>query len=397
MALRTGGMGGTTRTVLNLAGYLSKHYDVELVAINRRRRESFFPIPDGVRLTALDDRYGRLGPRWRLVRALLRPCPSLLITERERRFEWFSLWTDLLMLNHFKDMTGVLITSRLGLNLAAARYAPLEVRTIAQEHMNMATKGPLTRAEIQLYYPRLDALAVLTERDLGDYSGLFPSGRPRVVQLPNAVPKLDGGRADTTAKKVIAAGRLTRQKGFDRLIPAWSPVARAHPDWCLEIYGSGRQRDALQDLIAQHGLTDSVRLMGSTNRLGHAFAESSVFVLSSRREGLPMVILEAMSKGLPVVSFDCPTGPAEIVVTDWNGVLVPNADVEALSQALLRVIEDDELRSRLAAGALETAARYDMEVIGRKWRDLIDGLLAQPPSAPTAIALPEPSATIVRP
>jgi glycosyltransferase involved in cell wall biosynthesis len=301
-----------------------------------------------------------------------------------------------LLLTYLRRATGVLITTRLSLNILAARYAPFDVRTIGQEHMNLATKGPVLRADLQRYYPRLDALAVLTEQDLRDYSGLFRSGRPVVARMPNAVPALDGGRADTTAKTAIAAGRLTRQKGFDRLIPAWAPIARTHPDWRLEIYGKGPERDALQELIDDHGLTDTVRLMGPTDRLGHAFAQSSIFVLSSRREGLPMVILEAMSKGLPVVSFDCPTGPAEVVVSDRNGVLVPDGDVPGMTAALHRLIADDDLRARLGTAALETAAQYDMEVIGHTWLDLIERLLGQPPSAPDEIALPEPAAGAVR-
>ena len=360
-------MGGTTRTVINLADYLSKHYDVELVAVTRRRRESFFPLPAEVKVISLNDRYAKLGWRWRLVRGLLGRCPSLLVHEHDSRYAAFSLWTDLLVLNYLKGATGVLITTRPGLNILAARHAPFGVRTIGQEHMNLGTKGAVMRADMQRYYPRLDALAVLTETDRRDYVALFGSRAPRVVLLPNAVPAIDGGRADPTCKTVVAAGRLTRQKGFDRLIPAWSEIARTHPDWRLEIYGSGREGGALQQLVDRHGLSGTVSLMGRTKRLGEAFANSSIFVLSSRREGLPMVILEAMSKGLPVVSFDCPTGPAEIIVNDHNGVLVPDGDIPALTAARRRLIEDDEGRARLGIGALETAARYDVQAIGQQW------------------------------
>jgi glycosyltransferase involved in cell wall biosynthesis len=102
--------------------------------------------------------------------------------------------------------------------------------------------------------------------------------------------------------------------------------------------------------------------------------EASIFALSSRFEGFPMVLLEAMSVGLPVVSFDCPTGPREIVEDGRNGLLVPEADVDALAAALIRMIEDDELRRRCSKGALETAERYSIEAIGARWDELIEWL-----------------------
>lgn len=371
-------MGGTTRTAMNLARYLSQRYDVEVVSVNRGKREPYFTFPPRVTVTPLDDNFSPRGKGWRVARGLLARCPSLLINVEDSRYRAFSLWTDLLILSHLRSTTGVLIATRPGLNVVAAAHAPPGVRVIGQEHMNLASHGRLLRAGVSRYYPRLDALAVLTSSDLRNYTQFFGSGRPPVVQMPNAVPALDGGLADTSSNVVIAAGRLTKQKGFDRLIPAWAPIASAHPDWALQIYGGGVEHGRLKGLIAEHRVGSSVTLMGRTDRIGHAYAKASIFVLSSRREGLPMVILEAMSKGLPVVSFDCPTGPSEVVATGENGVLVPNADVAALTRSLLDVIEDDGLRARLGKGAVETAAGYDIEVIGRKWAHLIDRLLGQP-------------------
>ncbi len=382
LLLHAYGMGGTIRTALNLAGHLSTQYDVEVVSVARWRKKPFFEFPPGVHVRALDDRYKGKGGRriWRALRRVLNRHPSYLVNPQEWRYQNFSLWSDLLMMRYFRDLTGVLITTRPALNVLAARYAPPGVRTIGQEHMNLASHRALLRADIERYYPQLDALAVLTEADLAGYSAVFDSARPRVVRIPNAVPALAGGPADHTAKVVIAAGRLTTQKGFDRLIRAWEPVAAAHRDWRLLILGEGPERERLEGLIASAGLAEVVALMGQTDRIGHAFAESSIFVLSSRREGLPMVILEAMSKGLPVVSFDCPTGPAEMVVTGHNGILVPDGDIAGLTRALLDVIEDDELRSRLGKGALETSERYDMEVIGQEWAHLVESLLAERPA-----------------
>jgi len=370
--------GGTTRTALSLAGYLSNHYDVEVVSVNRGRRVPHLPFPPGVKVTALDDRFVDQSLRWRLGRRVLSRVPSLLINVDDSRFASFSLWSDLLILRHLRRVSGVLIATRPGLNILAARFAPADVRTIGQEHMNLGAHRPLLRAAISRYYPGLDTLAVLTESDLRDYTALFTGGRPPVVRRPNAVPTIDGRAGDPESKVVVAVGRLTPQKGFDLLLPAWVPIAHSHPDWQLKIYGAGPEKALLEAQIADLGLGGQVALMGRTSRIGEAYASGSIFVLSSRREGLPMVILEAMSKGLPVVSFDCPTGPAEMVATGENGVLVRNGDVPALTEGLSELIEDRALRARLGRGALGTAARYDQEAIGKEWVELIDGLISTP-------------------
>jgi glycosyltransferase involved in cell wall biosynthesis len=181
--------------------------------------------------------------------------------------------------------------------------------------------------------------------------------------------------ADPAAQVVVAAGRLSTQKGFDLLLAAWEPVAAARPGWQLRIYGRGHLRDSLEATIAARGPGAAVSLMGVTHDIGSALAGGSVFVLSSRHEGFGMVLIEAMSKGLAVVSFDCPHGPADIIDDGRDGLLVPAGDVEALSAALLRVIDDEALRRRLGAAGVESAQRYDRTEITARWEDLLGARL----------------------
>jgi glycosyltransferase involved in cell wall biosynthesis len=185
------------------------------------------------------------------------------------------------------------------------------------------------------------------------------------------VTKLEGGVSDLTGKTIIAAGRLKRQKDFFRLVRAFAQVAEKHPDWKLKICGDGPHRERLEELIAELGLEGKVELPGPVKNLGPELAAASMYALSSRREGFPMVLLEAMSKGLPVVSFDCPTGPREIVRSGENGLLVAHQDVDALAAAMIRMIEDEDLRRRCGAGALKTAERYSIDVIGERWEELL--------------------------
>jgi glycosyltransferase involved in cell wall biosynthesis len=226
------------------------------------------------------------------------------------------------------------------------------------------------------HYRRLDALAVLTEEDRDDYGAALAGSDTRVVQIPNTIPPMDGGTASGEAKVIIAAGRLNTQKGFDRLIPAFARVARSHPDWQLRIYGRGPERPALQQLIVDHDLYGNAFLLGPTRRLGTAMAGASVFALSSRFEGFGLVIVEAMSKGLPVVSFDCPRGPGEIIRDGVDGLLVPEGDVEAFAEALMTLVEDEDRRRAMGAAALESARAYDIDAVAPHWERLLEQLAA---------------------
>jgi len=195
-----------------------------------------------------------------------------------------------------------------------------------------------------------------------------------VTVIPNSARPLSGPPVDPAARVAVAAGRFGKlgQKGFDLLIPAWASAAERHPDWQLRIYGDGVLRRRLEGMIEALELDDRVKLPGATDNMGQAMSEASIFVLSSRYEGFPLILLEAMSKGLACVSFDCPTGPREVVHHGENGLLVPPADVEQLADAIVEVIEDDELRRRLGEAGRVTARAFEMASIGPQW----DALLA---------------------
>jgi glycosyltransferase involved in cell wall biosynthesis len=229
-------------------------------------------------------------------------------------------------------------------------------------------------------YPRLDALAVLTERDRESYAALLDGG-VRTVRLPNTVRDMGPGRADLDAPVALAAGRLTPQKGYDMLIPAWAIVAARHPDWRLHICGDGKDRAKLEAMIAERGLEEQVVLEGPASDLGARMESSSLFVLSSRTEGLPLVLLEAMSKGMAIVAFDCPTGPADLIDDHRNGLLIPPRDVEALAAGIVEMIEDPALRHACGPAAAETALDYRMDAVGPRWEELLRELWAVSPAA----------------
>jgi glycosyltransferase involved in cell wall biosynthesis len=371
-------MGGTVRTTLTLAGRLAEHHEVELISLKRRRARPFFTPPPGVAVTVLDDRTAERG--W--VQRVLAALPSLLVHPEDYGYPAASPWTDLRLLGRLRAGGGdVVIATRPAWALLAVAAAPPDAVTIAQEHMNFHAHRPALAADVRRRYGDLDALAVLTESDGEDYGALL-DGRPtRVVRIPNAVPRPPGAAvAALDAPVVAAAGRLTSQKGFDLLIRAFGPVSRRHPGWRLRIHGSGPERAALERLIGEQGLDGAVELMGPTRRLGAAFAQASVFVLSSRFEGFGMVIVEAMSCGLPVVSFDCPRGPAEIITPGRDGILVPPEDVAGLTGAIEALVADPERRRAYGAAALQASRAYDVREIGARWEALLAELATRRPS-----------------
>jgi glycosyltransferase involved in cell wall biosynthesis len=367
-------MGGTVRTTLNLAAFLARAgHVVEIISVARTSDRPFFPFPRGVKVRAVDDHRDRpIGGLTGRLRALLRPHPSRLLFAGDLRLAGAStLWTDVVLLRRLWEVgDGVVMATRPGLNLLAPALRRPGTVVIGQEHMNLASHTPQRQAEIARRYPSLDAVTVLTRHDRDTYADALGSAI-RLAQIPNATPQLAAEPARLDAPVILAAGRLTLQKGFDLLIPAFAKIAERHPEWTLRICGDGPQRWRLTRLILEHGLSNNVLLMGPVDRLDLQMSQASLFVLSSRFEGLPMVMIEAMSLGLPVVSFDCPTGPREVIEDGRSGVLVSDGDVDALALAMLAVVEDPERRRALGAGAAERARDYALESIGPRWEALI--------------------------
>jgi glycosyltransferase involved in cell wall biosynthesis len=383
------GLGGTIRTMLNLGGHLAERHEVEILSIVRLRDDPFFALPPGVTITAVDDQRPRPGSGARaLGRRLLRALPSLLMFPGDRASRACTLWSDLQVVRVlWRIRSGVLIGTRPSLNLLAIEAACPGLTVLGMEHMHYSAHSALSRERIRRRYPKLDGVVVLTEHDLREY-GRVLDGSTRLVRIPNAVPERSGAISELTNPIVVAAGRLSYQKGFDRLIGAFAKVAVLHPDWTLRIFGRGPRRKALQRLIDKHRLADNVVLMGADPTLDEQMANASLFVLSSRFEGLPMVMLEAMSKGLPIVSFDCPTGPGEVIDHGRDGILVPDGDADGLAAAMIELIGDADKRRRYGAAAADAATGFSLDRVGARWETLFESLKGPLDQAPSRVRIP---------
>ena len=367
------GMGGTIRTVLNLAGYLAQHHDVEILSMVRRRESPFFELPPGVRVTALDDqRRGATPIGLRTVARALRARRSVLMPRRTQPFPECSLWTDVHLARRLRRRTGV-SSPRTSRSTCSPRTCNPRGWSRSGKSTCISARtergsGGRWRGSIRVWTPSSSSPTGRSrDREIGE-EPISPT------VIPNSVRGLGGGRAPLTDPLILAAGRMTPQKGFDLLIHAFARVSDRHPDWRLRICGAGDQRRELLRLNEALGLSGVVDLDGPARNLGEAMQRASVFALSSRFEGMPLVLLEAMSKGLPVVSFDCPTGPRDVIEDHCNGILVPPGNVEAFSVGLRELVADDALRHRLGAEARNTAGRYSTRDIGERWESLIGAL-----------------------
>jgi glycosyltransferase involved in cell wall biosynthesis len=280
---------------------------------------------------------------------------------------------DLMLVRALRRRTGFLITTRAGYNLMAAQLRPPGLILIGQEHMNLARQPRPLREEMRRVYGHLHVLTVLTDADRAAYEEWL-GGVVSVVRVPNGIQTAGAARCDPSSRTVLSAGRLTPQKGYDMLIAAWAQLAAGHPDWRLLICGAGPKRPRLEGLVEQHGLGEVVTIAPPSKQLAREMERASVYALSSRFEGLPLVLLEAMAHGMAVVSFDCPTGPADLIDHGRNGLLVPPRDVGALAAALARMMESEELRRSCGAAAVETAQRYGVDAIGAMWDSLLERL-----------------------
>ncbi len=369
--------GGVVTVTFSLAEELAKRHDVELVSLIGHPMEPIHPLPAGVRVRSLTT------PRdshrwWNPLRALSERWRSRLMPEFEVRSDAYSLHTDLVLWRYLRSVReGVLVTMQPGLTIASARLGRDSVVRVGQDHRPFARRPPEVLDAYQRYAGNLDLLLTLTRADARRFRELM-SGRVKVRALANGAPPYDGPRSTGESRVVVAAGRLTRPKGFDILIDAWSQVAQIHPDWRLDIYGEGHGREDLTRQIADLGLTEQVRLRGFTTQLQAELAAASIFVLSSRAEGYPRVILEAMACALPVVSTDCPSGPREMIESGTDGVLVPTNDPAALAVALVELIElGPEGRRRLGEAGLARAHSQSQPEIARRWEELLESLLSQ--------------------
>ncbi|MFE0509106.1 stealth conserved region 3 domain-containing protein [Streptomyces sp. NPDC058964] len=376
------GMGGTEMAVYTQAAHLAPRHEVEVLSVFRTSEEPFFEAARGVTRRYLVDRTGDVG----------RPVRASSLDERTCRFltslpseiikpEWeptFDRLSDIEMTAALSALdTDVLITTTPALMAAAAELVPWDVITIHQEHRASQLRG-VTGEPLLIHAPAVDALVSLTERTSEWFADSLGAAAPVLAAIPNAVPDGFRPRSDLTHKTIVLAARMTPEKQLDHAIEAFGSLTDEHPEWSLRIFGDGPQEVRLRRLIDGLNLHDRVQLLGHSNQMANEWAKASMAVLPSRNEAFPLVLLEMMAAGLPVVAYDVVTGPAEIIRHGVDGLLVPPADKESLASAMSTLMADDALRrSYGAAGRAGVQERFSAQRVTAQWEELFTRLTAR--------------------
>ncbi len=224
-----------------------------------------------------------------------------------------------------------------------------------------------------------DKIVTLTEKNLHQYRKLFFLPKRKLTYIYNwidtALPHSESYDADS--KRIVSAGRFSREKGFDLLIKAFAPVAKRHPDWTLDIFGDGEFFEDIKALAKELGISDNVNFLGMRSDLRERYGDYAMYILPSYHEGLPLVLLEAKLNRLPIVSFDISTGPSEIVENGVNGILIKPYDTDKMAEAVCSLIESRELRQKMSDKSENNIEKFSKETIKNRWKALIEELSNQ--------------------
>jgi glycosyltransferase involved in cell wall biosynthesis len=356
------------RVLANKANYLAEHgYDVSIITTDQKNGKPFFALSPRIKCYDLDVNYSENNGKGIANKVLHYP---------------FKQW------KHKKKLTKLL--NRLQADIVISMFGndvsfiskikdgskkALEVHFSRFKRLQYGRKGLWkwidafrNKADLRLVNT-FDRFVVLTHEDQAYWGDLT-----NMEVIPNARSFNPAETAPLDEKKVIAIGRYDYQKGFEYLIDAWKMVHNKHPEWQLDIIGEGEFRKQLQCRIDENNLNGNIHLKPPTTHIEEVYLKSSILAMSSRYEGLPMVLLEGQAFGLPIVSFECKCGPKDIVTNGVDGFLVQEGNVRELADKIIQLIEDEPLRKKMGRMAKRNSERFSEPVIMNKWVKLFNHL-----------------------
>lgn len=261
-----------------------------------------------------------------------------------------------------QEKPDVVIVHNMGKLSLLCALIPNVNKLVALEHVSFISRPKFVQLLSKVFYKRIDQVVTLTNCDK-DYFDKFHND---VITVPNFSPFLVSNELNYNKKQIVAIGRLTDQKNYIHLLKAWDKIFHMLPDWKLLIYGEGEHEDFLNEYI-QSKVIKNIHLMGNTSDIKSVYEASSFFVMSSKYEGLPMVLIEAQSFGLPIVSYDCPNGPGDVIQDQYNGFLIDNQNIDLLAEKILELTNSPDKLQKFSQNSLINALNYQPEKILNLW------------------------------
>lgn len=363
--------GGMERVLANKANYLVNHgYKVIIITSDQRGQPSFFKLDERIRCYDLGINYETNNGKSFLNKAIHYPLKQW---KHKRRLAAYLKQvkpdvTVSMFCNDASFLWKMKDGSRKVLEIHFSRYKRIQYGRKGLWKMVDQWRSRKDEKIVKKY----DRFVVLTHEDKSYWGDLS-----NITVIPNALTFSVTRPALLDSKKVIAIGRYSYQKGFDYLIDAWAIIHNFQPEWMLDIIGDGEWAGRLQQQIDENKLNHCVHLKSSTSHIEEKYKQASMLVMSSRYEGLPMVLLEAQSFGLPIVSFACKCGPKDIITDGENGFLVSEGSLPMLADRILRLMEEEELRKRMGMHAFANSESFSGERIMKLWTDLFRGLMSE--------------------
>ncbi|PMC00615.1 glycosyltransferase family 4 protein [Streptococcus sp. UMB0029] len=345
--------GGGERVAVSLANELTKKYEVHLIGITTKQSDLFFEINSQVKYSNFFDHRVRLSKN------------ILKISKMLKKY---------FLDNEIEVAFGIGIFANIFLSLSGIG---ISTKVVLCDHTNSITANRELSQKVQRYVGTklADKIITLTQEDRKNYIRKYGISENRIAYIYNwKENRLSNIPYNDESTKIVTVGRFDYQKGYEYLIQVAEKVLAKMPDWTWEIYGSGKQDevDKIKDLIIKNDLQDKLVIKGLEKNQDMIYGDKGIYVMTSRYEGLPLVLLEAQQYNLPIVSFRCPTGPNEIVEDGVNGYLIDCYDTDKMSEKLLELMKDSNLRSSFAKHAKDNMDKFDKDKIIQQWIDLIE-------------------------
>lgn len=355
IAYLSGGLnrfGGTERVLSQIADNLSeKGYEIVIVSMCGESK-SFFPLDDRIKTYYLNS------PGFsKKILSTIGKLKKIIKDEKP------DVWVD--------------VDYILGLYSGIVRKAYPKMKWVSWEHFCYYYRFPyyvgLRKAVRKYVCKKADYLAVLSKEDKKDYTDNIKRIKAELVQIYNPIPERVFDEKVNRQKTVLAAGRLTKIKGFETLLDVWSKIEKDNPEWKLVIAGDGEDRELLKTKISTLGLKH-VEMPGLVKNMDKLYSEASIYAMSSTNEGFAMVLLEAMGYGLPCIAFDCKCGVKEAVDDGKNGYVINSGNIDDYAYKLQRIMSDEVLRNEMSGKAKKMAEMFRPEIIVKEWVKLFDSM-----------------------